>query len=102
MLFSVSEERCQLLGTEEESSDRHSSASESEQDDSAWPPWTITPEQRDYYCAQFRALQPDMNGLLAGPEARRFFEKSRLSVHELRKIWYVELAGTVISINATS
>lgn len=83
----VSEERCQLLGTEEESSDRHSSASESEQDDSSWPPWTITPEQREYYCAQFRALQPDMNGLLAGPDARRFFEKSRLSVHELRKIW---------------
>lgn len=31
--LAVLEERCQLLGTEEESSDRHSSASESEQDD---------------------------------------------------------------------
>ena len=81
---SVSEERCQLLGTEEESSDRHSSASDSDQ---SYAVWTITPELRDYYCAQFRSLQPDVNGLLSGPDARRFFEKSRLPLHELRKIW---------------
>ncbi|KAK3911781.1 RalBP1-associated Eps domain-containing protein 1, partial [Frankliniella fusca] len=81
------EERCQLLGTEEESSDRHSSASDTDQDDASWSPWIITTEQRDYYCAQFRALQPDVNGLISGPEARCFFEKSRLSLPELRKIW---------------
>lgn len=81
------EERCQLLGTEEESSDRHSSASDTDHDDTSWSPWIITTEQRDYYCAQFRALQPDVNGLLSGPEARCFFEKSRLSLPELRKIW---------------
>lgn len=85
--FEVSEERCQLLGTEEESSDRHSSGTDSDHDETSWSPWTITTEQRDYYCAQFRALQPDMNGLVSGPDARRFFEKSRLSLHELRKIW---------------
>ncbi|KAJ1522261.1 hypothetical protein ONE63_002564 [Megalurothrips usitatus] len=83
------EERCQLLGTEEESSDRHSSASDSDRDeqDSSWSPWTITPEQREYYCKQFRNLQPDVNGLLSGHDARRFFEKSRLSLPELKKIW---------------
>ncbi|PSN57019.1 hypothetical protein C0J52_01727 [Blattella germanica] len=48
--------------------------------------WTITEEQRDYYTAQFRSLQPDPNGLIAGPAARLFFEKSRLPVQELRKI----------------
>ena len=88
----VSEERCQLLGTEEESSDRHSSGSDSDRDrdqdnETDDLVWTITPEQRDYYCAQFRSLQPDLNGLLSGPDARRFFEKSRLPLHELRKIW---------------
>lgn len=49
--------------------------------------WNITPEQREYYTAQFQSLQPDTNALLAGPIARMFFEKSRLSVQELRKIW---------------
>lgn len=49
--------------------------------------WTITQEQREYYTTQFRSLQPDTNALLAGPIARLFFEKSRLPVQELRKIW---------------
>ncbi|XP_063243567.1 ralBP1-associated Eps domain-containing protein 1 [Bacillus rossius redtenbacheri] len=77
----VCEEQRQLLGTEEESSDRHSS------DEDAGDVWTVTEEQREYYAAQFRSLQPDPRGLLAGPVARTFFEKSRLPVHELRKIW---------------
>lgn len=80
----VSEEQRQLLGTEEESSDRHSSEEDTEVPNEVW---TITPEQRDYYTAQFRSLQPDTNSLLAGAIARTFFEKSRLPVHELRKIW---------------
>lgn len=49
--------------------------------------WTITSEQREYYTTQFRSLQPDTDALLAGPVARMFFEKSRLPVQELRKIW---------------
>jgi len=81
---SVCEEQRQLLGTEEESSDRHSSEEDVEGDGEVW---TITEEQRDYYRAQFRSLQPDPTGLIAGPAARLFFEKSRLPVQELRKIW---------------
>ncbi|KAF5291399.1 hypothetical protein FQR65_LT01709 [Abscondita terminalis] len=80
----VSEEQRQLLGTEEESSDRHSSEDDTEISSEVW---TITPEQREYYIAQFRSLQPDSNALLAGSIARLFFEKSRLPVQELRKIW---------------
>lgn len=80
----VSEEQRQLLGTEEESSDRHSSEEDTEVSNEVW---TITNEQRKYYTAQFKTLQPDTNALLAGSVARMFFEKSRLPVHELRKIW---------------
>ncbi|PNF14426.1 hypothetical protein B7P43_G01697, partial [Cryptotermes secundus] len=80
----VCEEQRQLLGTEEESSDRHSSEEDVDGDGEVW---TITEEQRDYYTAQFRSLQPDPAGLIAGPAARLFFEKSRLPVQELRKIW---------------
>nr|CAD7405302.1 unnamed protein product [Timema poppensis] len=77
----VCEEQRQLLGTEEESSDRHSS------DEDPGDVWTITDEQREYYSTQFRSLQPDPRGLVAGSVARTFFEKSRLPVQQLRKIW---------------
>ncbi|KAL0126189.1 hypothetical protein PUN28_004962 [Cardiocondyla obscurior] len=87
----VSEEQRQLLGTEEESSERHSSDDgDGDGDGLGFPPeevWTISDEQRDYYAAQFAQLQPDPDGLLAGPMARTFFEKSRLPVSELRRIW---------------
>ncbi|XP_024885926.1 ralBP1-associated Eps domain-containing protein 1 [Temnothorax curvispinosus] len=87
----VSEEQRQLLGTEEESSERHSSDDgDGEGDGSGFPPeevWIISDEQRDYYAAQFAQLQSDPEGLLAGPVARTFFEKSRLPVSELRRIW---------------
>ncbi|KAL2729861.1 ralBP1-associated Eps domain-containing protein 1 [Vespula maculifrons] len=87
----MSEEQRQLLGTEEESSERHSSdEGEGEGDCSGFPPeevWIISDEQRDYYAAQFAQLQSDPEGLLAGPVARTFFEKSRLPVAELRRIW---------------
>lgn len=79
------EEQRQLLGTEEESSDRHSSDEDTEADLETF--FQITPEQRDYYLTQFRAVQPDQNGLLSGPTARVFFEKSRIPVEELRHIW---------------
>ncbi|XP_023023011.2 RALBP1 associated Eps domain containing [Leptinotarsa decemlineata] len=80
----LSEEQRQLLGTEEESSEKHSSEEDTEVSNEVW---TITAEQREYYTNQFRSLQPDTNALLAGPVARMFFEKSRLPIHELRKIW---------------
>ncbi|KAH0566984.1 ralBP1-associated Eps domain-containing protein 1 isoform X2 [Cotesia glomerata] len=87
----VSEEQRQLLGTEEESSERHSSdEADGDGDASSFPPeevWIISDEQRDYYAAQFSRLQPNPEGLLAGSIARTFFEKSRLPVAELRRIW---------------
>lgn len=85
----VSEEQRQLLGTEEESSERHSS-DENDGEQLEFPPdevWAINDEQKDYYAAQFSKLQPDPDGLIAGSIARTFFEKSRLPVAELRRIW---------------
>lgn len=79
------EERTQLLGTEEESSDRHSSEEDNEAD--LETVYQITAEQKEYYIKQFRAIQPDLNGLLSGQAAKVFFEKSRIPVEELRHIW---------------
>lgn len=82
--LTVCEEQRQLLGTEEESSDRHSSEAEEDGDSEVW---VINDEQLEYYRTQFCNLQPDPNSLLPGSVARQFFEKSRLPVQELRKIW---------------
>lgn len=84
ILCSVSEEQRQLLGTEEESSDRHSSDGEEEVPKEVW---TINEEQLEYYRAQFCTLQSDPNSLLPGAVGRQFFEKSKLPVQELKKIW---------------
>lgn len=63
------EEQTQLLGTEEESSDKHSSEEEDEDIDLE-ALYQITVEQKDYYIKQFRAVQPDLNGLLSGVVAK--------------------------------
>lgn len=63
------EEQRQLLGTEEESSDKHSS-DEDEDDLDLEALYQITPEQKEYYLKQFRTVQPDINGLLSGVVAR--------------------------------
>ncbi|XP_075151899.1 RALBP1 associated Eps domain containing isoform X2 [Haematobia irritans] len=81
----LGDEHRQLLGTEEESSDRHSSDDENESD--LETVYQITPEQREYYFNQFKNVQHDINGLLSGQVARLFFEKSRIPVEELRHIW---------------
>uniref|UniRef100_A0A1A9WBI1 EH domain-containing protein n=1 Tax=Glossina brevipalpis TaxID=37001 RepID=A0A1A9WBI1_9MUSC len=78
----LGDEHRQLLGTEEESSDRDE---ENETDLEAV--YQITSEQREYYYKQFKAVQHDPNGLLSGQIARVFFEKSRIPVEELRHIW---------------
>lgn len=60
------EEQRGLLGTEEESSDRHSSDEEHEIDLETI--YQITQEQRDYYIKQFQSIKPDkgfLPGLLA-------------------------------------
>ncbi|XP_055850840.1 ralBP1-associated Eps domain-containing protein 1 isoform X2 [Episyrphus balteatus] len=80
----LGDEHRQLLGTEEESSDRHSSDDDNEGDPFYYQ---ITPEQREYYQKQFKAVQHDPNGLLSGHIARVFFEKSQIPVKELRHIW---------------
>lgn len=80
------EEQRQLLGTEEESSDKHSS-DEDEDDLDLEALYQITPEQKEYYLKQFRTVQPDVSGLLSGVVAKVFFEKSRIPVDELRRIW---------------
>lgn len=64
------EEQRQLLGTEEESSDKHSSSDEEDEDIDLEALYQITPEQKDYYVKQFRAVQPDVNGLLSGVVAK--------------------------------
>ncbi|XKL63471.1 hypothetical protein PGB90_005835 [Kerria lacca] len=79
----VCEEHRQLLGTEEESSDKHSSDGEADTVDV----WAMTEEQHEYYEAQFKHLQSDVNSLLSGYDARAYFEKSKLPVQDLRKIW---------------
>ncbi|QQP36976.1 Putative LOC100161177, partial [Caligus rogercresseyi] len=49
--------------------------------------WSITKEQLAYYTSQFRGMQPHPGGVIHGPLAKEFFEKSRLPINELRKIW---------------
>ncbi|XP_033740070.1 ralBP1-associated Eps domain-containing protein 1-like isoform X2 [Pecten maximus] len=49
--------------------------------------WSINEEQRDYYVKQFQIMQPDLGGAILGGIAKDFFEKSKLPVHELSKIW---------------
>lgn len=63
------EEQRQLLGTEEESSDKHSS-DEDEDDLDLEALYQITQEQKEYYLKQFRTVQPDLKGLLSGTVAR--------------------------------
>lgn len=81
----VCEEQRQLLGTEEESSDKHSSDEDQEIDLEYF--YQISQTQKEYYLKQFRTIQPDVHGLVSGQVARVFFEKSRIPVEELRHIW---------------
>ncbi|GIX88764.1 hypothetical protein CDAR_165162 [Caerostris darwini] len=74
------EEHHQLLGNDEENSERHSS-------DDDFDIWTITDEQRDYYINQFKSMQPDLKKKITGATAKEFFEKSKLPLIELSKIW---------------
>jgi hypothetical protein len=101
----------QLLGTEEESSDHGSSEEEEElmMANSSLPPsvncpsgggkksvWSITREQINYYTTQFFCMQSDPDGVIAGTLAKEFFEKSRLPIADLRKIWQLSDVSQVI------
>ncbi|CAL1277710.1 unnamed protein product [Larinioides sclopetarius] len=74
------EEHHQLLGNDEENSERHSS-------DDDFDIWSITDEQREYYVNQFKSMQSDLKKKISGATAKEFFEKSKLPVIELSKIW---------------
>ncbi|KAI5637548.1 ralBP1-associated Eps domain-containing protein 1 [Phthorimaea operculella] len=65
----TTEEHTQLLGTEEESSDRHSSEEEGDGDTETADVWRISDAQARHYAAQFHQLRPD-RGLLSGQVAR--------------------------------
>lgn len=60
---------------------------EEEEDEEEYNVWSITEEQRQYYTEQFKSMQPDLTALLSGTAAKEFFEKSKLPVNELSKIW---------------
>lgn len=49
--------------------------------------WSINDDQKEYYIAQFKTMQPDLSKTITGAVAKEFFEKSKLHVHELSKIW---------------
>ena len=82
------DENRQLLGTEEESSDRQSS----DEEEDANNIWVITKEQLNYYVTQFRTMQSNPHGVIPGTQAKEFFEKSRLPIQVL----YWELADTAL------
>ncbi|XP_035222743.1 ralBP1-associated Eps domain-containing protein 1-like, partial [Stegodyphus dumicola] len=74
------EEHHHLLGNDDENSERHSS-------DDDFDIWSITEEQREYYINQFKSMQPDLKKKISGATAKEFFEKSKLPLVELSKIW---------------
>ncbi|XP_050392657.1 ralBP1-associated Eps domain-containing protein 1 isoform X8 [Patella vulgata] len=63
------------------------SSSISSEADSVDDVFCVTDEQRDYYIKQFKTMEPDLSGMISGPVAKEFFEKSKLPVSELSKIW---------------
>ena len=108
------DEQRQLLGTEEESSD-HATSEEEElmmEDYKSSPKmlsssasnsagkrsvWSITREQINYYTTQFFCLQSDPHGVIPGAEAKEFFERSKLPINDLRKIWQLSDVSQVDS-----
>ena len=49
--------------------------------------WTIKPKLYCYYETQFKTMQKNLNGYITGAVAKPFFEKSKLPLSELSKIW---------------
>ncbi|KAI0240795.1 RalBP1-associated Eps domain-containing protein 1 [Lamellibrachia satsuma] len=70
--------------TDSTKGDTSSLSSEAESIDDIW---SINDEQREYYTNQFRTMQTDLTGVISGAVSKEFFEKSRLPVQELSKIW---------------
>lgn len=49
--------------------------------------WTIKPKLYTYYEKQFKTMEPNLNGFITGSVAKPFFERSKLPLNELSKIW---------------
>jgi len=49
--------------------------------------WKINDEQKEYYTNQFQKIQPNINEIIKGQQAREFFLKSNLPTELLSKIW---------------
>jgi hypothetical protein len=49
--------------------------------------YTIKPKLAKYYEKQFKSMQNDLNGVICGSIAKSFFEKSKLPLNELSRIW---------------
>ncbi|CAF0894671.1 unnamed protein product [Brachionus calyciflorus] len=49
--------------------------------------WSIKPKLYAYYEKQFKTMQPNLNGFILGSVAKPFFERSKLPLNELSKIW---------------
>ncbi|KAK3585534.1 hypothetical protein CHS0354_022942 [Potamilus streckersoni] len=87
------EEKHGLLGTGPKKNWEHleppnfDSSSISSDPESVDDVWSITDEQREYYVKQFQTMQPDISGVIVGSVAKEFFEKSKLPIQELSKIW---------------
>ena len=58
--------------------------------------WSMTREQINYYTTQFFCLQSDPNGVIPGTEAKEFFERSKLPINDLRKIWQLSDVSQVL------
>lgn len=68
---------------EEHDEDSYNSDEDLDDDDI----WTIKPKLYSYYEKQFKTMQPDLNGFIVGSVAKPFFERSKLPLNELSKIW---------------
>ncbi|KAL3315564.1 hypothetical protein Ciccas_005804 [Cichlidogyrus casuarinus] len=49
--------------------------------------WQISNQQKAYYLSQFIRLQPKPDAFLSGQNVKKFFEKSKLEMGELSRIW---------------
>ena len=70
---------------EDEDEDEDDDEDEDELDDDDI--WTIKPKLYSYYEKQFKTMQPNINGFITGAVAKPFFERSKLPLSELSKIW---------------
>ncbi|KAI1294591.1 RalBP1-associated Eps domain-containing protein 1 [Halotydeus destructor] len=67
----------------DDDSDNSGEEPEAEQEDI----WTLSDDQHEYYEKQFASVHGSPAGCISGPMAKAFFEKSKLPVSELSKIW---------------